>query len=393
MMRRFSAIGAALLVLAACAPSTSTRSGGSPTPTPTPSGTGKYDSGGASGAFPIQPGENPPKPSTTCPNDVFSGLAYGVGERVTADWKISWVLRCTSTQKSYPGNGVWNVVTTERADGSPDALLRALQKPDAPSRSGIACPAIAMLIPWFVLVDTSGKPHFAKLPVTECGLPQTEAIDALNALPFHVVKTVRTTQVQSQLSLDTGCSDQWKDIIAITAPGPGTPPMLKRPTVSMTVPAPDETVLPGKPEPAPATSQPASDSVLQVPPVATPMPNASVGSASAGGGSASAGTVTAEPGTVTPPSPPKPHVCVYKSDNDAGKLVRGRTLSEAELVIVLRGLTGAVHPCGIRHTQFAVITGDERGDWYVELDGCTRSMSPSGAFAQTSDAALAVLKR
>jgi len=233
-----------------------------------------FGKGGALGfGAPTQGGEGiaVQKPSTTCPGDPLGGVAYGAGEKVTAAWQISWVLRCSSTQKAYPGDGIWTVVKTERADGSPDALLAELRKADQPMPSGIACPMIAMVLPWFVLVDQSGKPHFAHIPTGQCGQPIPEAISALNALPWRTVKTERTVRVQSQLSLDTGCPDPYKDVIALTMAGPPIPPQ------PVPLPAPDDSTVTSKgsgavappPVPQPEPARSASDA------------NGSVGSAPA----------------------------------------------------------------------------------------------------------------
>jgi len=366
-------------------------------------------------------------PSTTCPKNLdLGGMPWQQGAEPALGIDVSWVLRCRVEEKAFPGEGVWQVLITERADGSPTALIAALSKPSVSPPAGIACPAIAMIVPWFMLVDGNDKAHLPKIPTTICGMPQDDVITALNALPFKVVKTERLAQTQSELSLKTGCSELWKDIIAITVPGPGVPPPSSGPIPpdqpNPSVPKPDGS------DPAGGATEPGSigsggGSV------------SSVGSASAGSataepgtaGSGSAGSGAAEPArsfpgfasdstssidmpvdppaTITPdatvtaepiPAPEvKPTLCVYSSQSDqTGKLKRGRTLTDSELTALVSALEhgGPPHPCGIAHTQFAVVLGGDTGEWYAELDGCQRSLSPTSEVSQVSDSALAMLR-
>jgi hypothetical protein len=129
------------------------------------------------------------------------------------------------------------------------------------------------------------------------------------------------------------------------------------------------------------------------PAVSASAPNAGVGSASAGTAVAPPGVVSGTATAVSPPSPPAPRICVYRTDGEVGTLKSGRALGAGELTTILNGVGGALRPCSLKHTAFAVVFGSDQGDWTVELDGCTRALSPSGTFGQASSAALAVLRR
>jgi hypothetical protein len=97
------------------------------------------------------------------------------------DIVVDWVLRCMVTS---PVDGD-RYLLIERSDSDPTALLAALRAPDEPPSSG-ACPAIAMVVPYFALVQPDGTPLVPRIPVTSCRLPQAAVLKALNAMTFVV---------------------------------------------------------------------------------------------------------------------------------------------------------------------------------------------------------------
>jgi len=123
--------------------------------------------------------------------------------------------------QSVPGKGNWQVRVTERADGPATKLRAALNRRSEPPAKG-ACPAIAMIVPYFVLVDSAGKGYLPALPYTSCMLPQSQFIQELNALPFRVVSSTPIRLVDSPLSQRSGCSQRWKDVVTLEA-GSATP--------------------------------------------------------------------------------------------------------------------------------------------------------------------------
>jgi hypothetical protein len=65
-----------------------------------------------------------------------------------------------------------------------------------------------------------------EVPQDPCGQPTIEVRNALDALSYKLVSETPMGQSQSQLSIDTGCSDSWKDLLAIDGisykPGPAS---------------------------------------------------------------------------------------------------------------------------------------------------------------------------
>jgi hypothetical protein len=118
-----------------------------------------------------------------CPVQLDEGQANRKGAKpVPGDIQVDWVLRCSVA----PRAGGTRYLQVERSDSDPSALLAALRAPDEPRSKG-ACPAIAMVVPYFALVERDGTTLVPKLPETGCRLPQAAAVQALNALRFTVI--------------------------------------------------------------------------------------------------------------------------------------------------------------------------------------------------------------
>ena len=164
---------------------------------------------GALGPGPVAPGQEP-TPRSVVP-DGF----------VTA-----WVLRCRTEIRDLPSKGRWSVIVTERADTDAAELVEQLRTPSDP-RSTDACTLEMVVPPHFLLVDAAGNAFLPTMPTDGCGKPRAEARNLLNELAFRTLSEVPLNQVQSQGSVDTGCSDSWKDELTIVGtdarPAPAKP--------------------------------------------------------------------------------------------------------------------------------------------------------------------------
>ena len=119
------------------------------------------------------------------------------------------------------------VLVAERADTSASDLVDQLRRPSDSSSTPTPCRAMLVIPPYFALVDPAGKALLPAIPTDECANPREEARTALEALPFRVLSETRVRQLESQQSIDSGCSEFWKDELTIDAghakPGPATP--------------------------------------------------------------------------------------------------------------------------------------------------------------------------
>ncbi|MDQ1742095.1 MAG: hypothetical protein QOE23_434 [Pseudonocardiales bacterium] len=182
------------LAVTGCASTTTTGSAGS-NPTGQPGGgtssTGTSSTGQPSSSQPStsQPstGQAGPPIAARCPAQLDQGQANRKGSKpVPGDLQVDWVLRCSVVAQA----GGTHYLVAERSDSDPGALLAALRTPDeAPSKG--ACPAIAMVVPYFALIEPDGTGLLPRLPMTGCRLPQAAAVQALNALRFTVISRTR----------------------------------------------------------------------------------------------------------------------------------------------------------------------------------------------------------
>ena len=154
----------------------------------------------------------------SCPTDPFTTGGGADRTPLPPGFAIKTVVRCETVLRAYPDLGEWSVQLAEVADAPPDALAQLateLRRPSEPTPSGIACPAIAMVLPWFAVIDDHGTLLRPTLPTDKCGLPLPGATKALSKLDFTAVDAVRVAQTRAPESIKTGCDQQWKDMVAL----------------------------------------------------------------------------------------------------------------------------------------------------------------------------------
>jgi hypothetical protein len=97
------------------------------------------------------------------------------------------VERCVSGAQVIPGKGLWTTATLQRSDSDLSGLINALHQPPATHRPGTMCPAVAVIPPEVVLIAANGQKLIPRLPVSGCGLTQSQVLAALNALRWQPV--------------------------------------------------------------------------------------------------------------------------------------------------------------------------------------------------------------
>ena len=97
------------------------------------------------------------------------------------------VERCVNSAQTIPGKGLWQTASLQRADGDLSALISALRQPPGTHTPGTACPALAMIPPQIVLISATGQELIPRLPVSGCGLIQSQVLAALAGLPWRLV--------------------------------------------------------------------------------------------------------------------------------------------------------------------------------------------------------------
>lgn len=122
---------------------------------------------------------------------------------------------CSSEIAAVAGDGEWMFAVTRRVTEGLPRLLKAYRTPDADRTDG---PCLMDLpdprVVWFQLGET---PVPVRAPYDGCAKPIPEATAAYDALVTVVEERRPVAQVRSQLAVDTGCAQEWKDVLAIEA--------------------------------------------------------------------------------------------------------------------------------------------------------------------------------
>ena len=124
-------------------------------------------------------------------------------------------LVCTTEVAPVAGDGEWMFTVTRRVTDGLPRLLQAYQTPDedrtnGPCRSDLPDPRVV----WLEIGEATVP---VRAPYDECAKPIPTATQAYDALVTIVEKRQPIRRVTSQLALDTGCAQEWKDVLAIEA--------------------------------------------------------------------------------------------------------------------------------------------------------------------------------
>jgi hypothetical protein len=97
------------------------------------------------------------------------------------------VERCVTGAQDIPGKGMWVTATLQRSDAALSGLVNALRHPAGSRAPGTVCPMIAVIPPQILLTDASGDQLIPRVPVTGCGLVQSQVLVALQSLHWKPV--------------------------------------------------------------------------------------------------------------------------------------------------------------------------------------------------------------
>jgi hypothetical protein len=122
---------------------------------------------------------------------------------------------CGEESRPIAGDGVWSFQVVRRVTDGLNPLLAAYAVPDAgPAAPDTACAAVGWAPLIVYLHDASGV-RAVRAPQDDCGGPTSAARTAFESVTTAVVWEKKTRQVQSQQSVDSGCPDQYKDMLSI----------------------------------------------------------------------------------------------------------------------------------------------------------------------------------
>jgi hypothetical protein len=119
---------------------------------------------------------------------------------------------CDQQLRPVAGDGQWEYAVVHGVTSGLEALLRAYALPDEKLTDG-SCAAIYS-DPRVVYLH-GARTLAVRAPRDGCGQPTAAATRAFAALGTVDVTAVKVRRTTSELALSTGCSDQYKDMLAI----------------------------------------------------------------------------------------------------------------------------------------------------------------------------------
>jgi hypothetical protein len=154
---------------------------------------------------------------TSCAEHAGQQQPFGGAEavelpRLGADFTPTAAVVCDMAPQARPDAGTDLVATERRTDGV-TALVAALRLPDQP-RADQSCTMELLIVPWFAVLDATGRWVRPGVPVDGCGKIRIEVRKAISALDLSTVssRTVRTLETPE--AVKAGCGQEWADIVA-----------------------------------------------------------------------------------------------------------------------------------------------------------------------------------
>jgi hypothetical protein len=133
---------------------------------------------------------------------------------------------CTTEIAPVAGDGEWLFTVTRRVTDGLPRLLEAYRTFDADRTDG-PC-TMELPDPRVVWLQIGEATVPVRAPYDECAKPIPAAVQAYDALVTVAESRQPVRQVKSQQAVDTGCEQDWKDMLAIEAdasrPAPTTAP-------------------------------------------------------------------------------------------------------------------------------------------------------------------------
>lgn len=135
------------------------------------------------------------------------------------DFAADHAIFCRSGPELRADGGT-DLFATEELVDDVTALVAALRLPSEPPGDG-ACTADMVVVPWFALVDASGRWARPGVPSDACGKPRIEVRDAIAKLTFIRVSAHPLGEIESAGAAKSGCSQQWADMVWVETTQPG----------------------------------------------------------------------------------------------------------------------------------------------------------------------------
>ncbi|MFI5914809.1 hypothetical protein [Dactylosporangium sp. NPDC051541] len=146
--------------------------------------------------------------------DVFEPAVELGLPRLPADFTPAALVVC-SVGSQVRADGREDAVQFERRGTDVDALTRALRLPNAPRTDG-ACTADLPGVPWFAVLDATGRWLRPGIAADACGKLRIEVRDTIEHATLTTVATTVIGERKSSAAASTGCEPTWADMVGAT---------------------------------------------------------------------------------------------------------------------------------------------------------------------------------
>jgi hypothetical protein len=131
---------------------------------------------------------------------------------------------CTQETRPVPGDGEWQFLVVKGVTSGLHTLLLTYRAPDAAPGTGTGtgtCDSVGV-VPQALYLHGS-RTLAVRAPLDGCGKPIRSATEALAALGTVEIAALKLNRVTSPLAQTSGCSDQYKDMLAVEEESGGPP--------------------------------------------------------------------------------------------------------------------------------------------------------------------------
>jgi hypothetical protein len=176
---------------------------------------------------------SPTPPVSATPVPTVTGGAVVAGEPACVGWPTNAphgtvtaffdpvaVERCVNGFQKGPGNVEWQTATLEKATKNLTPLVDALLRPSTQHQPGTVCPYLVMLPPQVVLISSTGKQLIPRLPMTNCGMVESQVIRALATLTWQPISVRLVAKVNYAQTSATPRASSPKTIQTVPASVP-----------------------------------------------------------------------------------------------------------------------------------------------------------------------------
>ena len=146
----------------------------------------------------------------------LTGREPRVGPDVLRTFRAVTAVSCVDAFRTYPGEGLWEVLVRRIAVGSVAGMQRYFERPDGPDLpKNAVCSTVLIVTLVPIFVDARGQSLVPRTPVDGCYHPLDGGPPEVR---WHVVRVHRVKQILSAAAVAASCPMRWGNSVAWAGP-------------------------------------------------------------------------------------------------------------------------------------------------------------------------------